>query len=159
MLALAAAQEPFSRSHAQRWLTLGELMRGHVERGLDYCRESLRQAAQGPDPNIMATDFGLAAGLYAKQGRRLRAALLSGAAQAMYARQHRTPWEDSSLDTLLPGWREGRERVAIERAFEEGQVMEAERVIALVVDDRDAQHSLDTMGGRNGSEQPLSERV
>jgi hypothetical protein len=52
----------------------------------------------------------------------------------MYARQHRQPWEDSTLDTLLPRWHTGLDHAAISRAFEFVQTIDADRVIALVVE-------------------------
>ena len=66
----------------------------------------------------------------AAQGQPLRAARLAGAAQALYARQGRKPWEDSSLDTLLPGWQAGPDQPALAAAFAEGLAMTAEPAIA-----------------------------
>lgn len=53
-----------------------------------------------------------------------------GAAQALRANLYRKPRKDSSLDTLLPGWREGPDREAILTAFEAGKGMIAEQAAA-----------------------------
>ena len=71
--------------------------------------------------------------IFAKQGQPARAAQLSGAAQALYARQKRKPWEDSSLDALMPGWSEGPDQAPISAAFEAGKAMNAEWSLALAL--------------------------
>jgi hypothetical protein len=93
------------KAHALRWLGFTELKAGCLEPAQSYCQASLRLANQVPDYNIIASCLGLMAALAAQQGQPTRASCLSGAAAAMYARQKRKPWEDSTLDTLLPGWR------------------------------------------------------
>ena len=62
-----------------------------------------------------------------------RAARLSGAAKALYARQRRNAWEDSSLETLLPGWQAGPDQAAIARAFAAGQAMDTEEAVAVAL--------------------------
>src|SRR5260221_6977965 len=86
-----------------RCLGMVDLLEGKLTPALEQARASLRYVNQIPDYNIMASDLALTALIAAHQDQSLRAATLSGAAQAMYARQGRKPWEDSSLDTLLPG--------------------------------------------------------
>jgi hypothetical protein len=110
-----------------------------LDQAREYCQASIRLAAEIPDYNIVASCLGLFAGIAAKQGRRRRAARLAGASAAMYARQKRNPWEDSSLDTLLPGWREGLEPDAIEEAYQAGQAMSTDEAVAMALaDDTDA---------------------
>jgi predicted ATPase/transcriptional regulator with XRE-family HTH domain len=117
------------KAYGLRWLGLAELWRGNLRPALDYCCESIRLANETPDYNIIASCLGLCAGVAAKQGRAERAAQLAGAAQAMYLRQHRKPWEDSSLDTLLPGWREGPDKGLLLVAYEAGQAMPADQAV------------------------------
>jgi hypothetical protein len=52
----------------------------------------------------------------------------------MYARQKRKPMEDSSLDTLLPGWREWRDQETIQQAFAAGQAMSDDEALAYALD-------------------------
>jgi hypothetical protein len=49
----------------------------------------------------------------------------------MYAKQRRKPWEDSSLDTLLPGWRVNPDQPALASAFEAGKIRPANEIRAL----------------------------
>ena len=114
----------------RRWLGLADYQRGNLDRALEYVGEGLRLGQQIRDNNIIALCVGLSAAIAAKQGQPVRAARLAGASAAMWARQKRKPREDSSLDTLLPGWREGPERAAIQAAFEAGQAMNAEQAVA-----------------------------
>ena len=111
---------------------LGEvdLRQGRLEPALENCLEGLRLGSQIFDRNVIATNLALAAMIAAAQGQRPRAARLAGAAQAVYARQSRKHWEDSSLDTLLPGWQAGPDQPAIAAAFAEGLAMAAEAAIA-----------------------------
>ena len=111
---------------------LGEvdLRQGRLEPALENCLEGLRLGGNIFDRNIIATSLGLAAMIAAGQRQPLRVARLSGAAQALYARQGRKPWEDSSLDTLLPGWQAGPDQPALAAAFAEGLAMTVEPAIA-----------------------------
>ena len=59
----------------------------------------------------------------------MQAARLLGAAHAFYARQGRLSWEDSALDSILPGWEAGPERAVIGRAYEQGRVMKVGQVV------------------------------
>lgn len=113
---------------ASQWL-LGviDCAQGKLERALEYSQAGLRQAVQIPDRNIVACCLGLFAAVAVKQAQPARAARLSGAAQALCERQGRKPLEDISLDTLLPGWREGPDCEAILTDFEAGQSLNAER--------------------------------
>jgi hypothetical protein len=70
------------------------------------------------------------AGIRAGQGQPMQAARLSGAAQALYAKQRRKPWENSTLDMLLPGWREGPDHEPIQAAYKAGQAMTSEQAVA-----------------------------
>ncbi len=113
-----------------RWLGLAELWAGNLEAALAYCQASIRLANEVPDYNIIASCLGLCAGVAAKQGQAAQAARLAGASHAMYARQHRKPWEDSALETLLPGWRAGPDAAALEAAYAVGQALPADTAIA-----------------------------
>ncbi len=137
LAALALIEESGDRRKAYvlRWLGMVDMMQGHLERALDYCRASLREADQIGDPNITATCFGVCAGIAAKAGQPERAARLSGAAKALYARQRRNAWEDSSLETLLPGWQDGPDQAAIAHAFAAGQALPVEATVALALAD------------------------
>jgi tetratricopeptide (TPR) repeat protein len=113
-----------------RWLAAVDLAEGTLERAQAFCRESLVEAELIPDRNIIASNLGLMAAIQAKRNEPAHAARLSGASAALYARQKRKPWEDSSLDTLLPGWRERADRAEIEAAFEAGQALTSEQAVA-----------------------------
>ncbi|MEP7357808.1 MAG: hypothetical protein ABI847_11245, partial [Anaerolineales bacterium] len=116
---------------------LGEvdLREGELESAWQNCQQSLRLAAEAFDRNVIASGLGLAAAIAAGQGRPARAARLSGASIALYARQSRKPLEDSSLDTLLPGWQASPDHAAVAEAFEAGQAMPAEAAIASALDE------------------------
>ncbi len=118
-----------------RWLALVDVRQGQLQRALEYCRDSLRQADRIPDRNVIASDLGLMAVIRAQQGQPIRAARLAGASAALYARQKLKPWVDSSLDTLLPDWREGPVQAAIQQAFEAGQVSPTEQMVAYALED------------------------
>jgi non-specific serine/threonine protein kinase len=107
-----------------------ELRQGRPEAALENCLEGLRVGSKIYDRNIIAANLALAAMIAAAQGQPLPAARLSGAAQAVYARQRRKSWEDSSLDTLLPGWQAGPDQPAIAAAYAEGLAMTAESAVA-----------------------------
>jgi predicted ATPase/DNA-binding CsgD family transcriptional regulator len=113
-----------------------DILLGELDRALDYARASIRAALQIPDRNHIASNLGLMAIVHAYQGEAARAALLSGASAAMWTRQKRKPWEDSSLDTILPGWREAPDQAALTAAFEDGQALSADQAIALALDEK-----------------------
>ena len=113
-----------------RCLALVDTRQEQMGRALEYGQECLRQADRIADRNIMASGLGVCAAIAAQTGQPARAARLAGAAQALYAQQGRKPWEDSSLDTLLPGWRTGPDAAALSDAFEAGQSMPAEPALA-----------------------------
>jgi predicted ATPase len=117
-------------AYAQRWLADLALRQDELEKALGYCHESLRQADQIPDYNIIASNLGLLAAISARQGQPTRAARLSGASAAMYTRQKRRRWEDSALDTLMPGWQVGPEAAVIQHEYEIGQGLSADQAIA-----------------------------
>jgi len=120
------------KNSALRWLGLLELRRGRLDQAWEYCQDALRMAAELSDDTIAASCLGLMARLAAQQDQPLRAARLAGAAQAMITRQGRKPWEDTSLDTLLPGWR-ARAEAAIEAAYAAGLTMTGEEAIAVAL--------------------------
>jgi predicted ATPase/DNA-binding CsgD family transcriptional regulator len=128
----------FHKSDALRYLGTVDWRAGQLERALQYCRESLREAEKIPDRNIMASCLGVCAGIAAKAGQPERAARLSGASKALYARQGRKPWENSSLDTILPDWRNGPQAAMINSAFEAGLAMGADEAIAYALGDDEA---------------------
>ncbi|MGE5222450.1 MAG: AfsR/SARP family transcriptional regulator [Omnitrophica WOR_2 bacterium] len=119
-----------------RNLGMVDFLQGNLVRALEYCREGLRLAAEIPDNNVIATCLGLSACILAKQGRRSQSAGLSGAARDVYERQGRKPSEDSTLDTLLPGWRESTDSDAIMKAYEAGRTMTVEQAISLALSDK-----------------------
>jgi predicted ATPase/DNA-binding CsgD family transcriptional regulator len=121
-------------AYAARWLADLAIRQHRLDAGHDYCRASLLEAKQIPDYNIIASDLGLLAAIYSKLEQPGPTARLSGASAALYARQKRKPWEDSSLDTLLPGWRQRADRAEIEAAFGAGQTMTGEQAIAYALD-------------------------
>ncbi len=108
-----------------------------MDRALDYCQEGLRLAVEIPDYNNIATCLGLSACILAKRGDHARAAKLSGAARVLYEKQGRKPMEDSSLDTILPGWRERPEQEAILKAYEEGRAMTVDQAIAYALEEEE----------------------
>jgi tetratricopeptide (TPR) repeat protein len=118
-------------AYTHRWLAYIDLQLGELEQAQQYCQSSLQQALKMPDYNVVASCFGLLAGLAARHGQATRAAQLSGAAQTLYVRQGRNPWEASSLDTLLPGWQAGPEQTALAQAYAAGQTMSVEAAVTL----------------------------
>jgi predicted ATPase/DNA-binding CsgD family transcriptional regulator len=118
-----------------RWLAAVDLGEGNLERAHAFCRESLVEADLIPDRNIIASNLGLLASIHAKQGQPELAARLAGASAALYARQKRKPWEDASLETLLPGWREGPNRDAIQAAYDAGLAMSSDEAMAYALAD------------------------
>jgi len=137
LLAMALIEEcgEWNKAYVLRWLGMVDLQTGHLDRALGYCRESLQVAEGMPDHNAVASGLGVCACIAAKQGQPIRSARLSGAAQAMYAKQQRNAWEDSSLDTLLPGWRDEPDAGAISAVFEAGLAMNADQAMAYALDD------------------------
>ena len=134
-LSLREQSGDWTKAYHIRCLGMVDYRQGNLDRALGYCQEGLREAAKWPDYNIIASCLGISAGIAAKLGQPARAAQLSGAAQALYAKQHRNAWEDSSLDTLLPGWREGPDQAAILNAFEAGKAMQPEQMVAYALGD------------------------
>ena len=118
------------RAYAVRSPGIVDFREGKLESSLAYCRESMELAVQNSDRNMVASCLGLMALIAATQSRTLRAAKLSGASNALWQRQGRKPWEDSSLDTLLPGWPDRPDQAAIAEALEHGQAMGADEVVA-----------------------------
>ena len=134
-LSLIEESGDYRKAFVIRWLGIVDFWQGNLGRALEYCRESLKEAVKAPDYNIIASCLGLSASIAAKQGQPARAARMSGAAQALYAKQHRNAWEDSSLDTLLRGWREGPDQASILIAFEAGKAMQPEQMVAYALGD------------------------
>jgi tetratricopeptide (TPR) repeat protein len=132
---LSVEFEGWQQADDLRWLGVVDFRQGNLDRAFEYCQQSLREAIELPDNNVVASCLALAAGIAAKIGQPARAASLSGAAQALYAKQGRKAWEDSSLDTLLLGWREGPDQEAILSAFEAGRNMNAEQATAFALGD------------------------
>ena len=118
------------KSAALRWLAMVDWQEGYLERAGSYCRESLREAVLIPEYNVIAGCLGVSAGIAAKAGQPLRAATLSGASAALWKKQGRIPWEDSTLDTLLPGWQAGPEAAALTQAYDAGQALSADEAMA-----------------------------
>jgi tetratricopeptide (TPR) repeat protein len=124
-----------SLAHVSRCLGIVELKQGHLDLAFDYCQTSLREAYAGHFQEFLASSLGLAAALWAKRGQPVRAAGLSGASTSLYRSTGRTPWEDSSLDTLLPGWRLWSNQTLLSRAFDAGSTMSVEQMFAYALGD------------------------
>jgi predicted ATPase/DNA-binding CsgD family transcriptional regulator len=120
----------WARADSLNSLGATELWRGNIADALDHCQASLRLAVEVPDYNVVAHNFGLAAGILARQSQPASAAQISGAAHALYQRQGRKPWPEWSLDRLFPGWQDGADRAEIEAAFEAGQALTSEQAVA-----------------------------
>jgi predicted ATPase/DNA-binding CsgD family transcriptional regulator len=129
-LGMTRAVHSWEVSYNLRWLAATDSATGNLERALDYCLESIRLANELPDRNIVASSLGVLAAIRARQGHADCAARLAGASAAMWAKQKRKPWEDSSLDTLLPGRRDGPDQMAVSKAFADGQVLTSEQAVA-----------------------------
>jgi non-specific serine/threonine protein kinase len=121
-----------------RWLAETAWRLGNPALARQELLDSLRMAEAVPDYNIVASNVALAGMMSAATSQPVRAATLAGAAQAMYARQHRKAWEDSSLDSLLPGWRDGPEQAAIQAAYAAGQAMTNDEAVAYALSDEPA---------------------
>jgi predicted ATPase len=122
--------------HGYMWLGLVDFRQGNLERAREYCLESIRQADEVPDRNIIASNLGVMAAISAMQGHSDRAARLAGASAALWARQKRTPWTFSSPDTLLPGWRDGPDGDTIQAAYAAGQTMSGDEAVAYALGDQ-----------------------
>jgi predicted ATPase/DNA-binding CsgD family transcriptional regulator len=112
-----------------------EYKQGNLDPATAYLHSSLNLGAAQYDNILIANNLGLAAGLAARHGKRVRAATLSAAAQTVITRQGRKLWSDYTLDTLLPGWRDGLERSAIEQAYAAGQAMTSDEAVAYALAD------------------------
>ena len=123
-------------AYVYRCLGFVDLKQGNLVRALDYCRASLRQAYNEQVHEFMASSLALAAATWARLGQPARAASLAGASVSLYASTGRTPWEDSSLDTLLPGWRDRLNQGMISRAFETGRIMSVDQMVAYALSDQ-----------------------
>ena len=115
------------------WLGLVDLQQGQLERASETCRAALRVGQEIPDDNVVARCLALAAGLAAAHGRPQHAATLSGASQALFARQRRQPWEDAALDRLFPGWYDGLAPAALTQAFAAGRALSVEEAVAFAL--------------------------
>ena len=124
-----------AQAHLKWCLGRVELHQGRLARALEYCRASATQASQIAVLPVMAMALGTAAVIAAKQDQPHRAATLSGASHTRYAQSGRHPAEDTNLDTLLPDWRDGLERSAIEQAYAAGQAMTNDEAIAFALSD------------------------
>jgi predicted ATPase/DNA-binding CsgD family transcriptional regulator len=131
---VAMGTEDFA--YSVRWLAATELAEGRLAQALDYCLESIAEADRVPDRNIIASNLGLMAIINAKQGHATRASRLAGASAAMWVKQKRKPWEDSSLDSILPGWRDGPDRDTIQAAYAAGQTMSGDEAVAYALGDQ-----------------------
>jgi tetratricopeptide (TPR) repeat protein len=121
------------KNSALRWLGLVALKRGRLDEAPAHSRDALKLAAELDDYTIAASCLGLLAHLAVQVGQPVRAARLSGAAQALTAQQGRQPWIDTSLDTLMPGWQMGAGASALAAAYEAGQAMRADEAIAFAL--------------------------
>jgi predicted ATPase/DNA-binding CsgD family transcriptional regulator len=121
---------PLRKAYVRRWLGLVDFRQGNLDRALGNCRASLQQAAKMGDRHIVASCLGVLASIRARQGQPELGARLSGVSQALYAALNKQPWEDASLETLLPGWHTRPDQAAIWQAYKEGQAMNAERAVA-----------------------------
>jgi predicted ATPase/DNA-binding CsgD family transcriptional regulator len=122
-------------SYTSYWLGLVALRDGKSDMATDHLRASLKVAANIPDYNLIAANLGLAADIAARAGQPTRAAYLSSASAAMFTRQGRKPDQDFSMDTLLPGWRAGPDRDAIQAAYDAGQAMSNDAAVAFALGD------------------------
>lgn len=136
--ALRLNHESGRRFESHLLLNLGmvDFSQGNLDQARDYFQASISQASKLPDYNIVAGALGHTAAVFAQHGRASEAATLFGASQAMYARQARKPSDDSSLDTLLPGWRDGPTAATISQAFEAGLALSNEQAVAYAVGDQ-----------------------
>lgn len=130
--ALRLNDESGRRFESHLLLNLGmvDFKQGNLDQARAYFQASISQASKLPDYNIVASALGHTAAVLAQQGRASEAATLSGASQAIYARQARKPWEEASLDALLPGWRDEPDCAVISKAIEAGQAMTADEAVA-----------------------------
>ena len=134
--ALGASFLRFVRAFAALFaLSVAIFSLGQWEQARQSIRQGLPLALGILDYNHIASDLGLTAIILAQQGQPFRAARLSGASQALWARQKRKPWEDSSLDTILPGWRERPDALAITEEFEAGLALSGDEAVAYVLSD------------------------
>jgi tetratricopeptide (TPR) repeat protein len=134
-LAYAAGSPASGVAYVNRCLGLVALGKGELEQALHYSHESLKEAQRGPFHGFIASSVGLAACVAARLGHPLRAARLSGAAASLYARTGRSAWEDSTLDTLLPGWRQGPDEAAVRQAYVAGQALSMEEAVAYALNE------------------------
>jgi tetratricopeptide (TPR) repeat protein len=141
-LSVIDAQQGISRLNHEAYLllSLGEINyeQGNLAGAGEYCQLSLKVGKSIPDYTLIAADLGLAARIGVKQGQWARAARLAGASEAMFGRQKRKVGKDSALDTILPGWHNGPDRVSIGEAHASGQSMSSDEVVAYALDGQPA---------------------
>ena len=133
---LVFLSEGFSAPEIAEQLTLAiSTVKFHIQNaysklGVSGKRQALTRAAE-----LGLLEAPTAAGLAAQAGQPARAARQSGAAQALWTRQKRKPWEDSSLETILPDWRDGPDAAALTAAFEAGLAMSGDEAMAYALSD------------------------
>ncbi len=118
---------------AQRWLGRLELKAGRPDQALSYTTDALRLAVEVSDYIIAGHCLGLLSYLAAQAGQTRRAAALSGAWQALSARQGRTPWIEAGLDEVLPNWRARPDASALAAACAAGQAMLPDEAITFAL--------------------------
>jgi hypothetical protein len=116
-----------------RCLGLLEVRAGQPAEGQRHCQASLRRAARVSEYNLIASDLAILAISMAQLEDRQMAARLAGAAQTAYARHGHKPWEDSTLETLMPGWQARPDQAAIGAAFTAGTALTIEDALALAL--------------------------
>jgi predicted ATPase len=130
---LLGQAKPTSKAFLLRSLAHLEVRAGNLDAALCHCQAALREALSIPEHNIIASCLGTAAIIQARLENAAEAAMLAGASLTAYTSQGHKPWEDSSLDTLLPGWANGPDRAPIEAAFMAGQNQSAEEAAATLL--------------------------
>ena len=118
------------QAYTKRCLGLLDLRQGNLEGAQENCRASLQLAREGVDRDLIGKSLGLAAEIAIHLDQPLRAAALSGAAQALVASAGRPTSDSVSLDSLLPGWRSTLNCEAVGAAYEAGRALNPDQAIA-----------------------------
>jgi predicted ATPase/DNA-binding CsgD family transcriptional regulator len=120
---------------ANWWLGFINLTRGDLDQASTHCRLSLSAASELTEYGIVVAGLEVAAIIAARRGQAQCAARLSGSAAALHEQLGQDHRDDSSVDAMLPGWRDGPNRNAIQAAYDAGLAMSADEAASFALAD------------------------
>lgn len=133
---LADSHGPNRKASALCWLGRAAYRARDLVQAAAYCQSSIRLANEWPDYNLIARNLANAAAIAAAAHQPERAAILAGAAAAMFQRQQRQPrppWDPATLTDLFADWQDRPDHAAIAAAFEAGQALSNNEAVAFAL--------------------------